>query len=207
MSKYWALKQNDGILKSILDENQPPVARLRTMSQGLSTAHCLPECDHVVGDKSCIACGNCVDACPQVLRKYGALTDNNNRTSMYLETAVADSCIRCYSCIGSCPQVDKQLKNFAVRYRLIEKIVHWFLVMCYFGLAATGIGLNHFRVDWSETFVLIMAVLHRICGIVFVLSPLIFYLFDKPHVKRILRNVFSFGEKDVQWLKDARNYI
>lgn len=207
MSKYWALKQNYEILKGILDENEPPVARLRTMSQGLSTAHCLPECDHVVGDKSCIACGNCVDACPQVLRKNGALTDSNNRTSMYLETVVADSCIRCYSCIGSCPQVDKQLKNFAARFRLTEKIVHWCLVLCYFGLAVTGIGLNHFRVDWSESFVWIMAILHRFFAIGFVLSPFIFYVFDKHHVKRIFRNVFSFGKKDVQWLKDAKNYI
>jgi formate dehydrogenase gamma subunit len=207
MSKYWALKQNYEALKRILDENEPPVARLRTMSQGISTAHCLPECDHIAGDKSCFACGNCVDVCPQVLRKHGALTESNNRTSMYLETVVGDSCIRCYSCIGSCPQIDKQLKNFAVRFRLVEKIVHWFLVMCYFGLAVTGIGLNHFRGDWSETFVLIIAILHRIFGVGFVLSPIIFYIFDRDHMKRILRHVFSFGAKDIQWLKDAQKYI
>ncbi|ATW24971.1 cytochrome b/b6 domain-containing protein [Candidatus Formimonas warabiya] len=207
MGTYWALKQNYRILQTILDENLPPVGRFRLLSQGLSSAHCLPECEHAIGDRACMACGNCVDACPQVLRKYQALDASNNRTSMFLEQAVGESCIRCYSCIGSCPQVDKQLKNFAVRFRLAEKMVHWFLVLCYFGLAATGIGLNHFRSDWSGSFVLIMALLHRIFALGFLSTPFIFYLFDRHHLKRILRNVFSFGPKDLLWLKDAYRYL
>jgi len=57
-------------LERILDENNCPVARMRLFSQGVQTNNRVVMYEPVTGDKGCIACGNCVDACPVVQGKY-----------------------------------------------------------------------------------------------------------------------------------------
>lgn len=206
MGNFWSRSQNSTILRSLLDENFPPVARFRLMSQGLSSAHCMQNCEQVVSNQACLACGNCVDACPQVLRKYGALTAANNRTSMHLENAVSDSCLRCYSCIVACPQVDRQLKNFAVRFRMAEKMVHWFLVAVYFAAAATGIGLHHFRAFWDPSFVNLIGIAHQIAAVGVLLSPVLLAIYDGSSFRGLLQKSFSWGQADIEWIKSAYRY-
>ena len=207
MGKYFSLKQNREPLKNILDENFPPVARFRLLSQGLSSAHCLEDGAHLVGDRSCLACGNCVDACPQVRRMKGQLSQSNNRTSMQLENIVDNSCVRCYSCIGSCPQVDRQMKNFAVRFRITEKMVHWFLVLMWVAAAASGIGLNHFKAHWDPSFIFFVGIVHRIFAVGVLLSPVLLYMYDREHFMRIVKKSFFWSSADWSWMKDAVKYF
>jgi len=203
------LGQSIRALKRILDDNHPPVARFRLLSSGASTNLTLYSRNDAKGapgaldqDKACMSCGNCVDACPVILRKFGALSLQSLRTSMYLETVVADSCIRCYSCVRACPQVDKGLKDFALRFRIAEKTAHWVLAVSYMTLAASGIAMNHFRADWSPLFNLIVSTIHKTAAVFFLLSPVVLLLFDRPHLKRLFNGLKRWGKADWQWVKD-----
>lgn len=209
MSQPGMLKQSIRVLKVVLDDNHPPVARFRLLSSGVSANQALYSQYDAKGapgaldrDKACMSCGNCVDACPVILRKFGSLPIQSLRTSMYLETAVADSCIRCYSCIRACPQVDKGLKDFALRFRMAEKTAHWVLAGSYIILASTGIFMSHFRTDWSPLFNLIVSTVHKTAAVFFLLSPVLLFLFDRPHLMRLLKALGSWGKADWQWLKD-----
>ena len=145
------LTQNREIVTSILDTGWSPVAKFRLLSGGVSPNHLLEKAEDIVGQRSCLACGNCVDACPVVLRKEDKVELQLHRTSMYLETIVNDSCIRCYSCIKVCPQVDRPLKLMAAKHRMTEKMVHWWMAVAYFLTAGTGISINHFRAEWAQS--------------------------------------------------------
>lgn len=206
MGSYFSLKQNKTALKDVLDLNFPPVARFRMLSQGISTAHRMENGQDITGNQGCIACGNCVDRCPQVRRLKGQLTSSNNRTSMHLENVVDDSCLRCYDCINSCPQVDRQLKNYAVRFRMTEKMVHWFLVAVYVIAATSGIGLNHFHLNWDPTFIFIIGLIHRTASVGVLLTPILLYIYDREHMARILKRSFTWSGADWEWIKNAVRY-
>lgn len=194
-------------LRAILDNNETPVPRFRVLSQGLSGANALAQGPEIVGDRGCLACGNCVDACPVVLRTRGGVFLPTQRTSMFLETVVGDACIRCYSCVRACPQVHKSLKNYATRFRIGEKIAHWWMASGYCLMAATGIALNHFRGDWSQFFAFLVGIGHRAGVIIFALTPLIYYLLDRHHFQRTIRGVFSWGPRDREWLIALRQVL
>lgn len=198
---------NAKALSRILDENRPPVARFRLISTGVSPNHCLSDAGDITGQTACMACGNCVDACPVVLREVGAVTLQTQRTSMYLETLVDNSCIRCYSCIRACPQVDRPLKDYAARHRMVEKVVHWWMVAAYFTLAPSGIALNHFRGEWSDSFVWLVGIIHRIAAVMFVASPFIFWRLNPVHFKRTIGSILKWGRQDWQWIKDAFDVV
>ena len=108
----------------ILDESICPVARMRLLSDGMSYNNRLLAYESVMGDKACLSCGNCVDACPVVIENHGFIYLPNQRTSMALELMVGLECRRCYRCIQSCPQVDKPIKEYATSFRRGEKIIH-----------------------------------------------------------------------------------
>ncbi len=200
-------RQNTRALARMLDENHPPVARFRLISTGISPNHCLSEAGDITGQTACMACGNCLDACPVVLQKAGAVTLQTQRTSLYLETLVDNSCIRCYSCIRACPQVDRPLKDFAARHRMVEKVLHWWVVAVYITLAATGIGLNHFRAEWSDSFVWLVGMIHRIAAVMFVVSPFVFWRFDPGHFKRTMAAISKWGRQDWRWVGDAFSLV
>jgi ferredoxin len=112
------------VLDAILDVKEPPVARCRLMSSGIEPYNRLYLDNGAMldGDKSCIACGNCIDSCP-VLRRDPERRDKTvQRTSMALEVLVADDCEQCYACVLSCPQVDTGLKDYVVDERIVEVI-------------------------------------------------------------------------------------
>jgi len=101
----------------ILDVREPPVARFRLLSRGIEPYHRLdvkdPDSD-IVGDKGCMACGNCVDSCPVLRREPGRFDKTEQRTSFALEACVGEDCEQCYACVLACPQVDTGYKDYIV---------------------------------------------------------------------------------------------
>jgi len=198
-----SLTQNREMITKLLDTPSSPVARFRLLSGGVSPNNLLENSELVVGQKACLACGNCVDACPVVLREQDKIDFQLHRTSLYLETIVEDSCLRCYSCIKVCPQVDRPLKLLAAKHRIAEKLVHMWLAVAYLLTAGTGVFLNHFREDWSDFFITLDSAGHKIGAIMWLLAPILFYFFDKYHFKRTMKGILSLGTHDVTWWKEG----
>jgi len=111
------------VVDKILAIKEPPVSRMRLLSQGIkpyNRLYLLKE--DITGDKACIACGNCVDSCP-VLRKFPErLEQTLQKTSFALEALVAQDCEQCYACVLACPQVDTEIKDYIVDNKILEVI-------------------------------------------------------------------------------------
>jgi len=114
------VKQIEPILNQILNTPVPPVARCRLLSSGFSPAHALNITEDIVGHKECLACGNCVDACPFLAREPYRRDRTEQRTSMALESIVGEDCDQCCACVLACPQVDTTIKHYVVNHRLVE---------------------------------------------------------------------------------------
>lgn len=108
------------LLRTIFAQPRPPVARCRLLSSGFGPAHTLKVTEDLAGSKACLGCGNCVDACPVLARDPRRRLRSDARTSLALETLVAEDCDRCGSCVLACPQVDPSLKHFLVQVHLAE---------------------------------------------------------------------------------------
>ena len=108
------------ILKLIFSQSRPPVARCRLVSSGMGPAHMLKVSDDIVGSKACIGCGCCMDACPVLARDVRRRQRSDVRSSMALETLVAEDCDRCGNCALACPQVDPTIKHYLVQTHLAE---------------------------------------------------------------------------------------
>jgi len=116
--------QTIGVLNTVLDIKEPPVARCRLLSRGIEPYHrlYLPEDIQIEGDRACIACGNCIDSCPVLRREPDRRERTVQRTSFALEVLVAEDCEQCYACILACPQVDTAIKDYVVEDRVVEVI-------------------------------------------------------------------------------------
>jgi len=114
------IKEVESILNHILNINSPPVARCRLLSSGFGPSHMLNIDENIVGHKECLGCGNCIDICPILAREPHRRDKTAQRTSMALETLVAEDCDQCDSCVLVCPQVDTTIKNYIVNRRMIE---------------------------------------------------------------------------------------
>ena len=195
-----SLVQNREMITSTLDTAWSPVAKMRMMSDGISPNNLLTcEHDELVGQKACLACGNCIDACPVVLREEDTVDLQAHRNSLHLEEIVGESCLRCYQCVQVCPQVDRTVKNYVTRHRITERMVHWWMAIAYLLTAGTGVSLYHFREDWSPIFILLISLSHKLGAIMWILSPFLFYYFDRYHFNRTLAAITSLGGKDFAW--------
>jgi cytochrome b subunit of formate dehydrogenase len=206
MQSMHALAKSE-ILERILDENNCPVARMRLFSQGIQTNNRILIYEPVTGDRGCLACGNCVDACPVVQDKQRFVFTQNQRTSMSLENIVGPECRRCYACVRTCPQVSKSAKEFVTGFRRGEKVVHAYTATLIFSLAASGIFMFHFKEilpGWQQ---LVFKLAHTFTGFLLFLAPLLYFYLDRSHMKRALRNVFRFGPEDLVWLKNFWIYL
>ncbi len=114
------VKEIEGILNDILSTSLPPVARCRLLSSGFSPGHTLNITEDLSGVKACLACGNCIDICPILIREPRRRERTEQRTSMALENIVGEDCDRCYACVLACPQVDTTIKHYIVNNRMIE---------------------------------------------------------------------------------------
>ncbi len=188
-------------MTDVLDTVHPPVARFRLMSLGMSPALRTESFQDVVGDKGCLSCGNCVDACPVMARQFGPIVIPTMRTSMALEHLVADQCQRCFACIRACPQTDRGLKEFALTYRRGEKVTHALLASAFLTLSLSGIALFHFREAWPEAVIRLLGLVHRIAGPALAITPLVYLWLDRQHFGRRLRQIGTWGLDDVQWLR------
>ena len=113
-------KRVQSTLKFILSQARPPVARCRLLSSGFGPAYMLIASDEIVGSKACLGCGCCVDACPVLARNPARQARVESRTSLELETLVAEDCDRCGNCVLACPQVDPTIKHYLVQTLLAE---------------------------------------------------------------------------------------
>jgi ferredoxin len=111
------------ILNTVLDTKFPPVAPCRLLSKGMEPYHRLYlQNEDVVGDKGCLACGNCVDSCPVLRREPKRMVKTEQRTSFALESTVGEDCEQCYSCVLACPQVDTNIKDYIVDEKVVDVI-------------------------------------------------------------------------------------
>lgn len=110
----------ESILNQVLSTKLPPVARCRLLSSGINAAHALNIQENIAGHKECLACGNCVDACPFLSREPYRRDKTEQRTSMALESTVGEDCDQCCACVLACPQVDTTIKHYIVNHRLVE---------------------------------------------------------------------------------------
>jgi len=125
MSPYFNYEppRYQAVLDVILDEEFPPVARCRLLSEGIKPYHRLALVEaEIAGDKGCLGCGNCIDSCPVLRREPERLAKTEQRTSMALESIVGEDCEKCYACILGCPQVETAIKDFVVDTRVPEVI-------------------------------------------------------------------------------------
>jgi cytochrome b subunit of formate dehydrogenase len=199
--RFEKLGLNTQMLNFLLDENRSPVARMRLFSEGVNENHRILVGDQVMGDRGCMACGNCVDACPVVKDKHRFVFIQNQRTSMALENMVAEECRRCYDCIRSCPQVSKPIKEYAAGFRRAEKIIHFLTATIILSLAFTGIILSHYQELLPAAEGTLLRYGHRIMGGLLLFMPVLYLFLDKRHLTRFLSRVFAWSRTDIEWLK------
>ncbi len=108
------------VLRTIFSQPRPPVARCRLLSSGFGPGHMLKIAEDLTGTKACLGCGSCMDACPVLARDPKRRLRTEARTSLALETLVAEDCDRCGNCVLACPQVDPTIKHFLVQTHLAE---------------------------------------------------------------------------------------
>jgi len=113
-------KSIERILKLVFSQPRPPVARCRLLSSGFGPAHTLKISEDIAGSKACLGCGCCMDACPILARNPAKRERLETRTSLALETLVAEDCDRCGNCALACPQVDPSIKQYLVQTHLAE---------------------------------------------------------------------------------------
>ncbi len=196
------------VLSDILDENFSPVARMRLFSRGVQTNNRLSKFQPATADKGCLACGNCIDACPVVREKKHFEFLQNKRTSMSLETIVGEDCRRCYKCVKACPQVSKETKEYVTGFRRAEKFVHATMASAIFTLMATGIFLYHYRPHIPELHATLYGALHIIAGIVLILVPFLYWKVDKGHMKRTLTLAWKKDrEADRAWWQEFKAFL
>ena len=206
MNRLQSLRRSKNLMR-ILDENNCPVARMRLFSEGIQTNNRIVLYAPITGDKGCLTCGNCVDACPVVREKRRFVFTQNQRTSMSLETIVGTECRRCYACVKACPQVSKTAKEFVLGFRRGEKFIHAYVATLIVSLAATGIFMFHFNevIPGWQQFGLKMT--HAFAGFFLFLAPVLYFLVDREHMMRALKRVFRYGPEDLAWLKDFMDYL
>lgn len=187
-------------LDLLLDETECPVARMRLFSDGINSNNRFFSPNDVIGDRACLACGNCVDACPVVRENHRFVFEQNQRTSMALENMVGVECRRCYKCIVACPQVSKPVKEYTSAFRRGEKIVHLLTAALILMLAMTGITLLHYTAYLPALEVNLLRWVHRILGVFLLLMPVLYVMLDKKHMVRFLRKVFLWSRADWEWL-------
>ena len=193
--------KNNKLLGFILDNNQCPVARMRLFSNGINQNTRILSNEKVAGDKGCLACGNCIDACPVVKEKHRFIFIQNQRTSMSLENVVGDECRRCYKCINSCPQVEKPLKEYVLTFRRGERIIHLLLAASIILLALTGVTSLHYEDILPAKELGYLKYSHRILGVLFLLLPFFYYRLEKRHFFRFLSKIFIWNKGDWVWIK------
>lgn len=110
----------ESVLRLILSQPRPPVARCRLLSSGFGPAHMLKTTDNLTGTKACLGCGCCIDVCPLIARDPKRRLRAEARSSMALETMVGEDCDRCGNCVLACPQVDPTIKHYLVQVHLAE---------------------------------------------------------------------------------------
>lgn len=198
---------DDQLTDYILDQILCPVARMRLLSDGINENTRLFLHEQVIGDKACLACGNCVDACPVVTEKHGFVTLPNQRTSMALEHMVGLECRRCYRCIQSCPQVNKPIKEYAASFRRGEKIIHLLAATSIVMLALSGMALSHYRNALPSVEIFLLDAAHRILGLILLALPGLYILLDRNHFVRWIKKVFIWHSNDRLWLKKLRRHI
>lgn len=107
-------------LRLIFSQPRPPVARCRLLSSGFGPSYMLKTHDNLTGQRACLGCGCCMDACPVLARDPKRRLRSESRTSLALETLVGEDCDRCGNCALACPQVDPTIKHFLVQTHLAE---------------------------------------------------------------------------------------
>ena len=91
------------------------------------------------------------------------------------------------------------------RYRRPTRILHWIHSGAFLALIITGLilfmpGLGFLAEDsWTR-------IIHRVASVIFVAIPILYLIINPAAVGRGLKQAFSWGAGDMDWLKAAPRY-
>lgn len=192
------------VIDEILNRTHPPVGKFRLISSGFKGRMLPGDTADSLGSAACISCGNCVDACPVVAAKGVPLP---MRTSMALETMVADECLRCYRCIQACPQVDPPLKARARQHRWPAILVHAIVGTTVPLLALSGILMYHWGQDMPVSLYRLLGVLHRVLSPLLLATPLMLLFMDPRRFFEAVRAALLWNRDDLEWLRQGWQWL
>ncbi|MCS7252200.1 formate dehydrogenase subunit gamma [Thermoflexus sp.] len=99
-----------------------------------------------------------------------------------------------------------QATRLVLRYRLGQRLVHWIHTVAFFILLITGLALI-----WPPLSFLaaggLSRLLHRVAGVVFLLTPVLYALMDFRGLRDLVRDSFTYTRRDLEWLKGFPGYF
>lgn len=97
-----------------------------------------------------------------------------------------------------------KIKNGKVkRFTIHFMIFHWAYALSYFILYLTGLAMYTEFFDWLYVLFggpAMARLIHRISAVVFILSPIYMLIFDRKSMFHWLKNVFTWGKRDIVYL-------
>ena len=91
------------------------------------------------------------------------------------------------------------------KFRLRTRWLHWIVVASAFTLAITGFFLYMPQIGAvaQDSFT---RIIHRIAAVIFVGAPIIYFFVAPGRSLSFIKDVFSWGTGDIEWLKAAPDY-
>jgi formate dehydrogenase subunit gamma len=91
------------------------------------------------------------------------------------------------------------------RYSRGARLFHWTITIAALALAVTGLILyvHPFGVAAAGGYT---RIIHRVAAIIFVASPLVFLMAKPRRSMQFVKEIFTWGKDDIEWLKAAPDY-
>ncbi len=91
------------------------------------------------------------------------------------------------------------------RFRLRARCFHWTIVLFGLVLGLTGLFLYvpAFGVAAQGGYT---RVIHRVAAIIFILTPLVYFVWNPRNVLHFIKDILTFGKDDLEWAKAAPDY-
>jgi cytochrome b subunit of formate dehydrogenase len=85
--------------------------------------------------------------------------------------------------------------------------VHWVILVAYLVLMTTGIVVHHWGEQLPTDLRRIVGTVHRTFGIVLVVAPVLWFVFDRDRALMAVRRSLSWSRDDAVWFGDAWRWL